>query len=73
MNMHSRRSFISTYISPLLKEGRLQYTIKDQPTHPKQKYIATENSTSYFGNVNDSFGSVNGSVNLAKDRKRYKK
>lgn len=46
MNMHSRRSFISTYISPLLKDGRLQYTIKDQPTHPKQKYIATENSTS---------------------------
>ena len=46
MNMRSRRSFISTYISPLLKNGRLQYTIKDQPTHPRQKYIATENSIS---------------------------
>lgn len=46
MNMRSRRSFISTYISPLLKDGKLQYTIKDQPTHPRQKYIATENSIS---------------------------
>lgn len=42
MNMRSRRSFISTYVSPLIKDGRLQYTIKDQPTHPKQRYIATQ-------------------------------
>ena len=39
MNMRSRRSFI---ISPMIKDGRLQYTIKDQPTHPKQRYIATQ-------------------------------
>ena len=42
MNMHSRYSFISTYVNPLLKEGLLQYTIPEQPTHPKQQYIAKQ-------------------------------
>ena len=40
MNMRSRYSFISTYVNPLLEEGLLQYTIPEQPTHPKQQYIA---------------------------------
>ncbi len=42
MNMRSRHSFISTYINPLLEEGLLQYTIPDQPTHPKQQYVAKQ-------------------------------
>ena len=42
MNMHSRYSFISTYINPLLAEGLLQCTIPDQPTHPKQQYVAKQ-------------------------------
>ena len=42
MNMRSRHSFISTYINPLLAEGLLQYTIPEQPTHPKQQYVAKQ-------------------------------
>ena len=43
MNMRSRRSFISTYITPLLNDGLLQYTIpEEQPTHPKQQYVAKQ-------------------------------
>lgn len=42
MNMRSRYSFINTYIKPLLNEGLLQYTIPEQPTHPKQQYVAKQ-------------------------------
>lgn len=42
MNMRSRYSFLSTYINPLLKDGLLQYTIPEQPTNPKQQYIAKQ-------------------------------
>ena len=42
MNMRSRRSFISTYITPLLNDGLLQYTIPEQPTNPKQQYVAKQ-------------------------------
>ena len=42
MNMRSRYSFIITYVKPSLNEGLLQYTIPEQPTHPKQQYVAKQ-------------------------------
>lgn len=32
---------LETYVGPLVKSGRLQMTIPDQPKHPRQRYQAT--------------------------------
>jgi ATP-dependent DNA helicase RecG len=41
-----RKYLFRKFIQPLMKEGRLQYTIPDMPNHPEQAYKTTSNAPS---------------------------
>ena len=46
---YSRSKFQDLYLYPLRQEGLLEYTIKDKPNSPDQRYITTEKGRRFLG------------------------
>ncbi|MDR1729401.1 MAG: putative DNA binding domain-containing protein [Prevotellaceae bacterium] len=49
LEFNSRDRFRELYLNPLRKEGFLEYTIKEKPNSPDQRYITTEQGRRFLG------------------------
>ncbi len=49
MEYRNRKSFIDTYIKPLMEYDLIQRTYPNNPRHPNQKYLTTEKGRRFLG------------------------
>jgi predicted transcriptional regulator len=49
IDFNTRNKLRELYLNPLRKEGFLEYTIKDKPNSPDQRYITTEQGRRFLG------------------------
>ncbi|MGK7392904.1 MAG: Fic family protein [Candidatus Cyclobacteriaceae bacterium M2_1C_046] len=42
LQLAHRETFINNYLDPAIKEGYIEMTHSENPTHPKQRYILTD-------------------------------
>jgi ATP-dependent DNA helicase RecG len=51
MAYSNRKSFMDTYIAPLMEYNLVQRTQPDNPSHPEQKYVLTEKGFRFLGGM----------------------